>query len=187
MFRGYPEIIAAKLNMWQRGSLIRYYYDGWNRYLSDSQVQEYRSRFGIDPADRDEGIKVYFDQDGFLHIGNCHDPELEIYLEWKMEGWYHYAEKYYSLCHYSDGKILDFIRPYTKELKPGSYRTEYAGTVFDFDEDYMAFLKKFGYLVFDYNTGRYRICTGSSQLDKILSGIIEDTQGKVVQNIFCFE
>ena len=55
----------------------RWYYDKWGRYLSSKQILDYKTKFGVDPTDWESGIHIYFDDAGYLHIANCHDPNLE--------------------------------------------------------------------------------------------------------------
>lgn len=60
-------------------------------------------RFGIDPADRESGIKVYFDGDGYLRIDNCRDPDLKVFLKNRMAGWYRWARDEYHISKRNGG------------------------------------------------------------------------------------
>lgn len=184
MFKGYPEIIRTKLKKWERGDLVRYYFNDWPRYLSYSQTEEYREKYSIDPEDREVGIKVYFDDEGYLHIDNCHDPDLKVYLEEKMKQWYRSAEDRFAFNHSGDLKIMDLIGPYITKIGPGSYQVKHGGSVFSFDESYMDYLKHSGYLPVDHQSGNYSVHTGKPELDKILADIIEEDECMMFTGLF---
>ena len=174
MLRGETEVIALQLRRWKGDGFSRYYYNKWLRYLSDEIIQSYKDRFGIDPRDSENGIKMFFDDNGCLHIENCQDKELEIYLEKKMTGWYRWATKQYEMRHSGGYKIIDLIEPYTKILKPGYYQVRYNDLFFNFDESYRKHIKQIGYVDVDYNNGTYYVRTEHPDLDRILMAIMRD-------------
>lgn len=158
MFKGNPAIIRTQLRIWDGPDGIqRYYYDNWTHYFQPDELNDYWAKYKVDPRDFKLGIKVYFDADGTLHISNCHDPDMKMFLEEKMKGWYQWAENRCMPNHSGEFRILDLIMPYTEEFKPGMYRTSYYDRIFVFDRDYMAHLKWTGYATLDYRTGQYAV------------------------------
>lgn len=154
--------------------MVRWYYDKWGRFLSSEQVMDYRVRFGVDPADRESGIRVYFDGDGYLRIDNCRDPELKMFLENRIAGWYNWARDEYRMKQgYPAMNVLELINPYTRVLKPGFYQTRYEGSVFNFDEE-TRFMFSEMYLPFNHHSGRWYVNTGFPRLDDILGAIVRD-------------
>lgn len=177
MMRAHPNVIGSVLRSWEGpNGLKRWYYNKWDRYLSPVQIMDYRARFGVDPADEESGIRVFFDDKGYLHIDNCRDPVLESFLEDRMIGWYRWARDEYRMRQgLPQMNILETIDPYTKELKPGFYQTRYEDTVFNFDEE-AKFAFSEMYLPYDPHSDRFHVNTGFPRLDEILSRII-DSEG----------
>lgn len=173
MFRAHPNVIGALLRQWEGPEgMKRWYYNKWDRYLSTEQIMDYRARFGVDPADWESGIHIYFDESGYLHIANCRDPELESFLQSKMYGWYQWARKTYrEKFGYPSMNVLELIEPYTRTIKPGFYQTRYNGEVFNFDEETWFMLSE-RYLPFDHERPGYWVNTGHPRLDGILRKII---------------
>lgn len=157
--------------------MVRWYYDGWGRFLSTEQILDYRMRFGVDPADRESGIKVYFDGDGYLRIDNCRDPDLKVFLENRMAGWYRWARDEYRMKQ-GAMNVLELIDPYTRVLKPGFYQTRYENAVFNFDEE-TRFMFSEMYLPFDHHSGRWYVNTGFPRLDGIVREIVRADDGTI--------
>lgn len=178
MFKGEPEIIRLQLPKWEGNGLTRYYYNRWDHYFKNEELFEYKSTYGVDPLDRNVGIKVFFDDEGYLHINNCHDPDLKMFLEKKMEGWYWWASRQHEMKHSGGFKILDVIEPYTKVLKPGFYQVRYKNLFFNFDDLYRSHLEWAGYIDVDYNNGTYDVNTEYPDFNLVLWAIMEDYEGK---------
>lgn len=171
--KGIPEIIERQIKPWEGpDGRRRYYFNDWDRFFVNGELDRYRIESGIDPTDRIDGIKVFFDEDGRLHINNCFDANLGIVLEHRMEGWYRKAVVDHDCHHSGDCKVLDLISPYCEEFKKGMYRVEHEGKVFIFDQDYMDRLQDCEYVLMDYNNGTYSVCTGFPRLDIILKDIM---------------
>ena len=173
MLRAHPNVIEALLRQWEGpDGLKRWYYNKWDRYLSSTQITDYWERFGVNPVDRDSGIQMFFDDEGYLHIKNCQDPELEAYLEKKMAGWYQWAkDTYRAKFGFPSMNVIELIEPYTKTLKPRFYQTRYNGKVFNFDEGIRFWFSQ-KYLPFNRDRCCYTVSTGYPRLDEILKEII---------------
>ena len=177
MFKGNPSIIRTQLRIWDGPNGIqRYYYDNWTHYFRPDELNDYWSKYNVDPRDFKLGIRVYFDGDGTLHISNCHDPDMRMFLEEKMKGWYRWAVNRNNDNHKAPC-ILDLIQPYTEEFKPGMYRTTYNGMTFIFDMEYRDQLEFAVFPIFDYREGHYYSDTGFSRLDAIVNEILKKERG----------
>ncbi len=177
MLRAHPNVIGAFLRSWEGpNGLTRWYYNKWERYLSPSQITEYRARYGVDPTDEDAGIRFFFDDKGYLHIDNCRCPDLRPFLEDRMSGWYRWArEEYRRKQGYPAMNVLEMIEPHTKVLKDGFYQTRYEDTVFNFDEE-IRFMLSETYLPFDHSIPGYFVCTGFPRLDEIVRNLLDDQE-----------
>jgi hypothetical protein len=184
LFRGDPEVIGAKLEKSGEGDAAVYRYDDWPKFFHDRLLQEYFERYKVDPEDPETGIKVYFDSGGCLHIDNCLDGGLRASIEKQMKRWYRSAERSFALAHAEDLKILELLEPYIEKAGPGSYRVKHGGDVFSFDEDYMDYLKRSGYLPLDHQSGNYKVDTGKPALDKILADILEEDELMLFTGLF---
>lgn len=174
MFQGEPEIIRTKLQMWESNGLRRYYYNRWDHYFQNGELFEYQKRYGIDPLDREVGIKVFFDDKGVLHINNCHDPDMKVFLEEKMKGWYRWACNQYDMQHSGGYKIMDLIEPYITTIRPGFYQVRYKDMFFNFDDSLLTHLKWAGYVEFNYRNGTYYVETEYPDFDRLIMAIVED-------------
>ncbi len=133
-----------------------------------------RARYGVDPTDEGAGIRVFFDDMGYLHIDNCRCPDLELFLEDRMSGWYRWArEEYRRKQGCPSMNDLEMIEPHTKVLKDGFYQTRYRDEVFNFNEE-IRFALSETYLPFDHSYPGYFVCTGFPRLDEILMNLIND-------------
>ena len=174
-FRAHSNVIGALLRSWEGPKgIMRWSYNNWECFLDSEQILDYRMRFGVDPTDGESGIRVYFDDWGYLHIDNCRDSDLKVFLENRMAGWYHWArEEYRRRQGYPAMNVLELIDPYTKVLKPGFYQARYRNLVFNFDEE-MRFMFSETYLPFDHHSCRWYVNTGFTGLDGILRAVITD-------------
>lgn len=161
--------------MWEgQNGLRRFYYNNWDRYCENSQLEDYKQRYLIDPLDRDVGIKVFFDDEGYLHINNCHDPELKTFLERKIIGWYKWTAEKFSEAHSFNIKVIDVVRPYLTEFKPGMFRVDYDGKTFIFDSNYKAHLDWTVFATYNYGTEKYSVDTGFPKLDEIVLDMLKN-------------
>ena len=175
-FKGNPAIIRGQLKMWEGNGYRRYYYNNWYRFFEPEELYEYQKKYNVSAEDPKLGIKVFFDDEGTLHINNCHDTEMKIVIEERMKGWYRWACRQNDMRHSGDYKILDLIEPYTTEFKPGMYRVDYKEKFFIFDRDYHAHLEWAGYVRVNYNTGTYSVDTEFPKLNDILKEIMKDNE-----------
>ncbi|MBR3477256.1 MAG: hypothetical protein IKH39_08940 [Candidatus Methanomethylophilaceae archaeon] len=174
MSRGQTEVIRTKLRLWERNGLKRYYFNDWDRFFDCSIWYDYQKEYGVDPFDKELGIRVFFDKDGFLFIDNCHDPGMKMVLEDRMKDWYHRAEESYNGSNSMYVRIIDLISPFMKELKPGFYQVGYKGCFFNLDEDMMCHYRWAGYVTYRFRTKEYVVETGNPRFDEILVAIAID-------------
>lgn len=176
MFKGDPVVIRTKLRFWEGpNGLTRYYYDRWDHYCENGELESYWEKFHVDPKDFKLGIKIFFDGDGLLHINNCHDPELRIFLEEKMKGWYMWACHQYDKDNIETINVWDVIEPYTTEFKPDMYRVEFNGKMFVFDIDYRAFVNWSKVIEINSRTKSFTPYSGFPRLDDIIADILGDS------------
>lgn len=177
MIRLHPNAVGSVLRRWNGpGGLMRWYYDNWDRCLSREQILDYHARYGINPTDSDAGIRIFFDAEGYLHIDNCRDADLQTYLEYKMGGWCEWAKREYrSKQGYPPMNVLELLEPYTVCLKDGFWQARYKDKVFNFDS-VMRYDMEFSYLPFDSSAPGYFIQTPYPALNNMLKDIIDDTK-----------
>lgn len=175
MLKGKEEVIRTRLSVWEgHNGLKRYYYNDWTRYCKNGELESYELKYHVNPTDSKVGIKVFFDGDGVLHINNCHDPDLKAFLEYKMEGWYRWVENKFNETFMVSVKVIDLIRAYVTEFKPGMFRVDYNGKFFIFDSEYMAHLKWTVYAAYDRRNGNCNVDTGYPKLDAIVRDIMQN-------------
>lgn len=175
MIRLHPNVVGSILRRWDGpDGLQRWYYNKWDHYLTSEQILDYRARYGIYPSDSDAGIRIFFDADGYLHVDNCRDADLQVYLESKMVGWCEWAKQTYrSKQGYPPMNVLELIEPYTVCIKDGFWQARYKDKVFNFDSE-MRFDMEFSYLPFDPSSCGYVLMMPYPTLNTMLKAILDD-------------
>ena len=93
----------------------RYYYGNWKRFLDEEDIELYRKSCGREPDGR-AGIRVYFDDEGYLIIQYCPVESIEAKIEKGMHGWYRWAVKEARGMEYSPVNIGHLAIGYAEEI-----------------------------------------------------------------------
>ena len=166
-------VISSCLKPWERPGIVRYYC-GSRVSISDYERAEYEGMYGVDPADRRLGVKIYFDDKGELHIDNCASDELRGTLEARVRSWYDHQCELFRSRFLKHIHIYDHVEHFTVRLPDGRFRTEYKGLTYTCEKCDMDYLKRFGEVVYDALTATYEIGPQEPELRAILSAMIDD-------------
>ena len=164
-----PAVIRTMLKRWGSQGEGRYYYDNWKRFLDEDDIELYRKSCGREPDGR-AGIRVYFDDEGYLIIQYCPVESIEAKIEKGMHGWYRWAVKEARGMEYSPVNIGHLAIGYAEEIRPGIYRLRSKDKTVIVGYE---LLKGIEELVADYylKADMLEFSTGSKDLDLVLRGI----------------
>lgn len=164
------DVLLFSLQEWEREGMVRYYHNTWGKWLSAEQYQDYKEKYGTEIWDYRDGIKIYFDCDGILHIDNCRDPELKEFLERRMKRWYGWIYHQYLEQFMRPVDVKGLIEPYTTMIKPGFFQIRCGNRFANYDEKQMNIIRK-KKIKYDRCNHRYVIDTGFPRLDPVLEAI----------------
>ena len=173
MLKANIRAISCVLKEWGEYGKERYYYDNWRRFLDDADVAEYRYIHGFDPEDRSRGIKVFFDNEGYLQIRNCDVPSIRRKIERGMEGFSEWAvERSKGMC-ISNVEVGKLAVGCAEKVKPGIYRIASSKRSVLVGHELLSEL--IGYSAIYYpRADIMEIDTGSKALDKVLEEIFHE-------------
>ena len=166
-------VISSCLKPWERYGMVRYYCTSRVRFTEEER-EDYLQKTGTDPEDRSKGIKVYFDEEGELHIDNCHLPEYERTIESRVTAWYEHQCALFRSRFLKRIHIYDHLERYMSQTSEGTYKIEYRGVSYVCEKCDINYLRRFGEVTYDALSATYEIGPQEPELRKILSMMIDD-------------
>lgn len=175
-------VIRSALKRWEsdRGQ-VRYYYNDWARHLTQEQFDRYWKEHGTWLDDPRDGMKVFFDDGGWLHIDGCPSQALRDLLAKEITDWYREEQGCYECLHprlveKPNSMLRVLITSCAEPFKQGFWRVSGGGITVNLDDTQLAHYKTFGRLFYDTEEGRYVFDTGYPRLDKALGAACDEKE-----------
>ncbi len=177
-FIGDPLVVHMVLEPWLdgRGRVVRYYLNGWRRGVERELAGRHNWDGNVLPLD---GVKVYFDADGWLHVDGCPDPDMRESIARWAEGWHRAARERLGKTGPRLGwscPVSAVIGRFARPVAPGFVQLSCGGETVNLDEGQVA---RYGAMdaVYDPNACRYVTDTGYPRLDRVLGGLLWELSG----------
>ena len=116
------KVLNSVLYPWGETGRERYYYNNWPRFLNDQDKAFYRELYGIDCDDCSRGIKVFFDNEGYLQIINCDNRVIREKIMKGMENWYLWAIGQAKSKECDGFDLFEFAIGCAEEIKPNIFQ-----------------------------------------------------------------
>ena len=150
-----------------------YYLNGWRRAFDGDRRREDADARLLD------GVRVYFDTEGWLHVDGCPDPGARRAIEEWAEGWYEGAREGLGKTGPGLGwscPVSAVIGRFARPIKPGFVQLSCGGESVNLDEGQAA---RYGAMeaVYDPVACRYAAGTGYPRLDRVLDGLLWELSG----------